>query len=252
MAKKTLFTMVNLKFIIIVLLISILNGCYVLIPKRYFRNYTKALAKSQLANSNLNLKMAYVLEDEFFSAYYSKKYGQEIHSYFYLFLFENNLLAELELPFRTKNGELILTQEQYFKRVKEKVIDDTEDYNWTYFTIKDSTLVEYDVEHEVGNWNALNFGRVVKRKYLLVPEGMISMHSYRKYNSDTVALKKHVYRKVALGFKPDSTKSDIYCRLTYKPKGYRRVYSENSPVQFNPCTSTRPTKKLIKGKNEKN
>lgn len=230
-----------IKFLNIFLIsFSVFSSCgYKLIPKKYFNAYKKIASNRNITDfSRLNITSAYANEDEFLSEYYTKKYEKKTFCYIYFFFYENNLLCESKIqtnapvPFSKDSA---LSQKSYFDQAREQINNETGDMYWTFYEIKDSLLINYDLEYEVGNWYALNLGKVVRRKFLLLNDGFILQRTYKKYKSDTNSMNRYFFRPVAFTHKPDSSKSELGCRLKYKEKNYRRLYPNNSPDKINPC-----------------
>jgi hypothetical protein len=212
-----------------------LTSCYVVIPKKYFNNYSTILINNRVNPKFFDISKTYLKiyskNEEF-----SNKYNKEIYDCSYYFFYGNNLCARITLPlYIDSTKQWILDEKEYLVAAQQKLLNDTEDYSWYYFEIIDSTFFLYSVKYDVGNWNILNIGKVIKTKGEIIKDAISYKNSANKKRTKFNDTSNQIIEKTQLTYKPDSSKADIYCMYSFQPKSYRRIYSTNSPNYVNPC-----------------
>jgi hypothetical protein len=212
-----------------------MTSCYVVIPNKYFTKYSTIL-NNNLVNPNFfDISKAYV---KIYSknVEFSDKSDKEIYDSNYYFFYGNNLCATITLPFYLDSTkQWILDENDYLVAVQQKALNDTEDYSWCYFEIIDSTFFLYSVKYDVGNWNVLNIGKVVRTKGKIVKDAISYKSSGNEKRMKYNYASSRLIEKTKLAHKPDSSMADIYCMYNFQPRPYRRIYSTNSPNYMNPC-----------------
>jgi hypothetical protein len=234
---RTILSMVKVKPIIYILLFLTLTGCYVVVPKKYFSKYSSILANNPVDPNFFDVSKAYTFIWDTLDEEMSRKYNRKINNFHYSFFYANNLCAQITIPhYSNSTKQWIFDQEDYLKAVKQNLLNPTEDFSWYYFEIIDSSLIIYNVIFDVGNWNVMNRGKVVRSKGKIIKDAITYEHSKKRTIKKFNDRNEYIIHKTELTHKPDSSMADIYCMYSSQPKPYRRIYSENSPNYINPCS----------------
>lgn len=209
------------KFIFIVLISLILPSChYLLVPRRYYDNYTRIINDKNRDTISFDLNKVYVLEDTFLTKYYKTK------SYSYSFLYKNNLIADITTPLVYDNRIYPLSEKTLADFINNGFFNNPNNkdkINWDYYEIKDGILIRYIVEYNPSSGhNVLNQGKIKKVKYHIIKNGFI-------YNKDLKTKKDSLLeynynQPKEFSVKPDSSKSEfIYLYKRYLETGSRRL-----------------------------
>ncbi len=198
---------------------------YIILPHKYFANYTDIINRRSTDTLSLNFNKAYMMEDTFLSKYYSIKLNRNIKSYNYMFFYKNNIIADITIP---QIGANILSQKDLEDSIKSGFynrISNRDKISWTYFEIKSNKIITYSYNYNVSNGaNTLSPVSIKEIIFLKLNGGLISEY-YLDQHKKSLLSKKDLYLPGSLVVKPDSSKSDFFKMYQkYMATGSRRYY----------------------------
>ena len=198
----------------------ILSSCnYLLIPRRYYDNYTKIINDKSRDTVSLDLNKVYVVEDTFLTRDYKTK------SYNYVFLYKNNLIANFTTPFVYNSRIHQVSEKNLADSIKNGYFDkpnNKDRISWDYYEIKDGMLIRYFLDYDGSTGHhPLNRGVVKKSKFHIIKNGFIYLENLRTKTDSLLQYNFHAPKEFPI--KPDSSKSDfILLYKKYVATGYRR------------------------------
>jgi len=207
----------------------ILSSCsYVVIPHKYYTDYTKVLNENNLVSNDLNIKSNYVVVDSFLTKAHAKSGRGNVTAYKYIFLYKNNLMATINIPV-FENGKLfIFSENELSDSIKNGYFykqNNISKVRWTYYSIENNKLIKHLFTYDIGSGaNALTKVKLTGTTYLIENGNLIDNYS-RLVNNAPATSVKDIYIPSSISQKPDSTKS-YFLKMydNYKVTGVRKYY----------------------------
>lgn len=211
------------------ILIFMLTGCsYVILPTKYYNEYTKISSDKNKDSLALNFKYAYVVRDTIRTGDITSFLGKYTKGYSYIFLYRNNLAAWIHTPIIINQKAYIYSEKEFVDSIKSGFFDKPVCYDaitWRYYKIEQNKFTIYSYDYNISSGaNALTMVHTMQYSYLIQNGTLINKYSSR-VNNGPITYVNNIYRSSAISAKPDSSKSIFIKKYNiYKKTGQRRHY----------------------------
>lgn len=213
--------------------LSILSGCYLVIPRHYLINYEK-VRKQSVDSKYIDFNSIYVYTDSVIDQSLSRAIGEPIRVQRVFTLYRNHLSAYVTLPRKTRSGNWIITVSDYTRSISHNELDQSVDIKWEYYTVLDSTVTLYSYDFTDDQFNIFSKGRIVYAQVCFHDSNAITCGRWKTIDHRKPRTAKYIRYYCAV--KPDTSQSELECRLRLKgtPR-MRRIYPLNSPHYLPIC-----------------